>query len=234
MQERVFIELMDEVIHDPRQAFSPDVHVYERPHAETAPSVEGTAGGGAAIATEAIAAEPLIIRLADVEVVESYVEIIDVASGGRVVTTIEFVSRSNKRPGRGRRTYLHKRKQTMRARANVVEIDLLRGGKPVTRATPAAVGPRAWTPYHVCVTRATHPDRVEYYRAPLRARLPLVKVPLRKKDQDVQLDLQSLLNEAYRKGRYDDIDYREPLDPPLSADDAAWAAQLLNVPAGGT
>ena len=33
MQERVFVESTDEVLLEPRQSFSPDVHVYERPQA---------------------------------------------------------------------------------------------------------------------------------------------------------------------------------------------------------
>jgi hypothetical protein len=224
MQERVFIESTDEVLLDPRQGFSPDVHVYERPRRSTAAASEE--GGGVAVAVAAT--EPLIIHLPDVEVVESYVEIVDVASGGRVITTIEFVSRSNKRAGPGRKQYLKKRKETIRAGANVVEIDLLRGGKPVTLATPRIVGPRRWTPYHVSVFRVTAPDQIEYYCAPIRARLPVVKIPLRKSDADVKLDVQALVNQAYEKGRYDDIDYTaEALDPPLPQEEMAWATQLV-------
>ena len=231
MQERVFIESAQEVLLNPRHAFSPDVHVFET-------AGVGGGGGGGIQAREAeggggtaLEDEPLIISLTDIQVVESHVEIIDVGSGGRVVTTIEFISRS-KRAGRGRREYLRKRRETIRAGASVVEVNLLRGGKPVTLGTLETVGERAWTPYHVSVLRATHPERIEYYRIPLRARLPVVKVPLRKKDPaDVKLDLQLLVNEAYRKGRYDDIEYgRETLDPPLSAEDGGWVAQLLKLP----
>ena len=35
------------------------------------------------------------------------------------------------------------------------------------------------------------------------------------------------IKEAYETGRYDRTDYRRPLDPPLSPEDAAWAADLL-------
>jgi hypothetical protein len=222
MQERVFVETTDEVLLNPRQGFSPDVHVFERPGSG------GAARDAGAVAT-AEETEPMIIRLPDVEVIESYVEIIDVASGGRVVTTIEFVSRSNKRPGPGRTKYLKKRRETIRAGANVVEIDLLRAGKPVTLATPTVVG-RRWAVYHASVFRAIAPDQIEYYARTLRSKLPNVKIPLRKKDKDVRLDVQALIDEAYRKGRYDDIDYREPLDPALAADDANWVEQLLQQP----
>ena len=54
-------------------------------------------------------AEPILIHL-DVEpVTESYVEIVDVKSGHRVVTAIEVLSPTNKRPTEGQRLYLKKR-----------------------------------------------------------------------------------------------------------------------------
>ena len=42
-------------------------------------------------------------------VTEIYLQITDVQSGNRVVTIIEFISPSNKRPGPGREEYLRKR-----------------------------------------------------------------------------------------------------------------------------
>ena len=40
-------------------------------------------------------------------------------------------------------------------------------------------------------------------------------------------DLQAILEQCYRNGGYDDIDYRGEPDPPLSAEDAAWADTLM-------
>jgi hypothetical protein len=63
---------------------------------------------------------------------------------------------------------------------------------------------------------------------PLRRPLPSIPIPLREQDQEVRLELQPLIDQAYRKGRYGDtIDYREPPDPPLEDDDAVWADTLL-------
>jgi hypothetical protein len=54
------------------------------------------------------------------------------------------------------------------------------------------------------------------------------RIPLREKDEDVRLDLQALLELAYRKGRYHlTIDYAELPDPPLAGDDAKWARTLV-------
>ena len=81
--------------------------------------------------------------------------------------------------------------------------------------------------YHVCVKRAWREREFEIYRVPLRDRLPIVRIPLRPEDADIRLDLQALLNQAYRTGRYDDLDYRREPEPPLEADDAKWADELL-------
>src|SRR5437763_1790427 len=83
------------------------------------------------------------------------------------------------------------------------------------------------TRYHVCVRRAWIENQFEFYKVPLRERLPVIKIPLRPTDQDVTRDLQALLDQAYRLGRYDDIDYRGEPEPPLDADDAKWADELL-------
>jgi hypothetical protein len=52
-------------------------------------------------------------------------------------------------------------------------------------------------------------------------------IPLRKQDKDASLDLQALLEQVYRNGRYDDIDYSRTPDPPLLPEDTEWAAELL-------
>jgi hypothetical protein len=57
--------------------------------------------------------------------------------------------------------------------------------------------------------------------------LPVIRLPLRPADADVPLDLQALIDRCYHHGRYDDIDYRAPPNPPLEPADAAWADELL-------
>ena len=82
------------------------------------------------------------------------------------------------------------------------------------------------TPYKVCVHRGWKAS-AEIYRVPLREALPTIRVPLRESDADVPLDLQALVTQVYRHGRYDDIDYAVPPVPPLDPDDDAWADALL-------
>ena len=62
---------------------------------------------------------------------------------------------------------------------------------------------------------------------PLRERLPSIRIPLREKDLDVRLDLQVLIDQAYRNGRYHSINYQVAPEPPLEGADAAWADALL-------
>jgi hypothetical protein len=216
MQERVYIE---SPLGEGR-GFYPDVHVVERSRRRsTAP-----AGSGASVSV----AEPEILHLSAAQVTEPYIEIRDAKTDGRVVTTIEVVSETNKRTKVGRKKYLQKQREVLRSETNLVEIDLLRGGRPVTLALPELVRPERRTAYHACVRRAAEPDELEYYALPLRERLPAIRIPLRPSDDDVLLDLQALVDEAYRKGRYaETIDYTQPPRPPLKGEDSAWAAELL-------
>jgi hypothetical protein len=63
---------------------------------------------------------------------------------------------------------------------------------------------------------------------PLRQRLPAIRVPLRRTDPDAALDLQSLVDDCYERGRYASvIDYSKPPHPPLPEEEAAWAKEAL-------
>jgi Protein of unknown function (DUF4058) len=84
------------------------------------------------------------------------------------------------------------------------------------------------TPYAACVRRGWKPFEIEYYRLPLRERLPAIRLPLRQTDQDVALDLQALIDRCYEDARYDDdIDYLREPDPPLDTDHVQWSDELL-------
>jgi hypothetical protein len=80
----------------------------------------------------------------------------------------------------------------------------------------------------VCVRRGWQRQQCEVYPVPLRNPLSAIHVPLRRKDEDVRLDLQAVLEQAYRKGRYSlTINYAEATDPPLTGSDAKWARALV-------
>jgi hypothetical protein len=56
----------------------------------------------------------------------------------------------------------------------------------------------------------------------------VLPVPLLAPDPDAGLDLGAATQAIYDEAAYDlSIDYRQPPDPPLAGDDAAWADALL-------
>ncbi len=215
-EERVFLERIDD--RKSRGGFSPDVVVVEHP--------DWAGGGGTAVAGRPVA-KPLKFKVPLSETVQRFLEIIDASNGNRVVTTIEFLSPSNKLPGKGRKLYLKKREACQEADVNFVEIDLQRRGKPTTLAHDVILRLDFPTPYHASVWRATEPDEGECYPMPLREPLPVIAIPLRKEDADVALDLQALVDLAYINGHYDATDYRRRPDPPFAEDDEAWIDSVL-------
>jgi hypothetical protein len=140
---------------------------------------------------------------------------------------IEVLSLANKLPGQGQDLYLRKQGELRDGRVSLVEIDLLRSGQHILSIPRYHIPATHRTPYQVCVRRGWRPTVFEVYRVPLRERLPVIRVPLRETDADVPLDLQALIELAYRNGRYDDIDYRAEPEPRLNPEDAAWADELL-------
>jgi hypothetical protein len=216
VQERVFV---DNPPVGERDVY-PDVRVVERGRPGPTPATATLAGVSLA--------QPLILDLDDEPVTETFIEIIDIGSGRQVVTVIEVLSPANKRPGNGQDLYLKKQAELLGGKVSLVEIDLLRAGKPVLAVTPGHMRRLHSTPFRVVVRRGWKPSQAEFYPVPLRERLPAIRIPLRETDSDVPLDLQSILDHGYDDGGYqDDLDYETDPNPPLEADDAAWADALL-------
>jgi len=219
IEEYVTVEAEDEP-ERARSRFSPDVRVIERPG-------ESDAFGGVATAV-AVAAEPLVVpRQSELETLH-YIQIVDTRAGHRIVTSIEFLSPANKVSAAGRKQYLTKQQQMLDGGVNLVEIDLLRAGRWVLAVLPGFVPRDYQEPYRICVVRADQSTVAEVYRVALREPLPTIRIPLRSEDQDVPLQLQTLIDAAYVNGRYgDDIDYREDPDPELIGPEAEWADRVL-------
>lgn len=213
VQERVFLELPDGGL----WSSYPDVRVVERPRR----SPEVLSAGNTAVA------EPLVVHFPDEPVTETFVEIREAGTGARIVTVIEFLSPSNKRWGSGRKQYLKKCRECRQAGVSFVEVNLLRAGPRAVMIPPESVPPSHRTHYQAYIRRGWNPSAVEIYRLALRERLPALPVPLRETDPAVPLDLQVLLEQCYRLGAYDDLDYAADAVPPLSGDDALWVDALL-------
>ncbi len=187
IQQRVFVESAGDVT----RSIYPDVHVHELPRTA---QQEPQSRSGTALA------EPILIQVSDEAVTEDYIELVDVRSGGRIVTVIELLSPSNKKPGVGRDEYLQKQEEIHRSHSNLVEMDLVLGGTHTTLTPSLLIPASARTPCHVSVFRASRPSRREYYPIPLRQPLPNIRIPLRPTDADVTLDLQALVELCHRRG----------------------------------
>lgn len=213
VEERVVFETEQR----PPQGRYPDVKITERP---------GRGNGGVAVLGSTAVAEPVIVECEPAT--ETFINILEAGPGQRLVTVIELLSLSNKLPGDGQQEYLQKQRELRDARVSLVEIDLLRRGQRVFSVPNWLVPDSVRTTYGACVRRGYWLSRYELYPISLRIALPAIRIPLRQTDQDIRLDLQAVLEQAYRKGRYHlTIDYSKRPDPPLASPDAKWARALL-------
>jgi hypothetical protein len=211
-EERIYVE--SETYASPRP-IEPDLLVRQEHGYPTGPARDSVGG--------VVAAKPFVVSLLPDPVTESFLQIEDVA--GRVITVIEVLSPSNRLPGEGQALYRRKQKELIASDVSLVEIDFVRAGRSVVMVPPAH-RPRSAT-YCVCVKRGSDRTRGEYYPITLRQPLPIVSIPLRATDGDALLDLQALIQQVYRNGRYEHLDYTTPCEPPLEPEEEAWADGLL-------
>jgi uncharacterized protein DUF4058 len=206
----------------------PDVRVLEtsRPHVDA-----GDFGGGGTAVAELLKVdeaenEPYIFELHGLEITEGFIEIRE-RGGGRVVTVIEVLSRANKYPGSGQQEYRRKQEEVLQSDASLVEIDLVRGGHRVMSIPKSLIPERHRLDYLACISPGWNRSQRLLYAMPLQKRLPAIRIPLREHDAPARIDVQPLIDRAYQLGGYDDINYSEELDPPLTVEEAAWAKSLV-------
>lgn len=176
-----------------------------------------------ATATLPAQAESVTVKLpVPEEKKEAYLEIREVATG-YVVTTIEVLSPTNKRSGKGRDAYEEKRRDVLSTPTHLVEIDLLRAGNPMQILSEV---PK--TDYRILVARGNRRPLAEVFGFNLQQQIPQFLLPLKSEDNEPLVDLQSLLAQVYEQAGFDlAIDYSiEPI-PPLNSEDKIWADTLL-------
>jgi len=162
-----------------------------------------------------------------------YIEIRDPTHDHKLITLIEIVSPSNKRPGPDRRAYETKQRDVLDSDANLIEIDLLRSGRRLLPYPELEnVVYQLACDYLVLLNRNSGRAGLwmDFTLFPVNVReiLPCIPAPLAGHDADVPLDLQIAVERTYRAGLYlRSIDYAAPPDPPLDDANAAWAEELL-------
>jgi hypothetical protein len=186
--------------------------------AVTTPDANGTAAaGGTAVVAPVVGLTPVPLLER-----QPYLEIRD-RDGNTVLTVIELLSPANKRPGRDRDQYLAKREHVLGGPANLVEIDLLRGGhRPPVEGLPLC-------DYYALVSRPDQRPQAGLWPIRLRERLSDLPIPVSVARADAALDLQAILHQTYDAGGFAFRVYNRPVSPRLSPDDAAWAAQFVPV-----
>jgi hypothetical protein len=200
-------------------SFLPDVSV-------TGPSTRPANPGKQKAPSSVVAEiEPVELRaFIESEFEEKFIDIFELKPRRRLVTSIEVLSPSNKRRrSPGWKKYLRKRQALLLGRANLVEIDLLRGGDRMPMLDP-------WpgSPYTLLVAREERAPRCRVWPTFFDRPLPPIPVPLSRPDPDLTLALQPLVGAIYERGRYDqEIDYSQPLAPPLNAEQTVWFGQQL-------
>ena len=214
-EERLYVEQSGESIGTVRV----DVGIDQARRWPLPDDIESTSETAAPFLTPVVCLLPF-----DEELRETFLTVRDAATR-EVVTVIEMLSASNKRPGSdGRAQYLRKRKSVLQSRAHLVELDLLRGGQRLPMRTPLPEGE-----FFAIVSRSPRRPAAEVFAWTIRQPLPSIPIPLAGSDPDVTLDLQGVLDATYDGLGYDyALDYSQPVVPPLRDADLAWARQVLS------
>lgn len=167
--------------------------------------------------------KPVKITLPMTETVrEWYLEVRQVETG-EVMTVMEILSPKNKRSGEGRIKYESKRQKILGSLTHLVEIDLLRQGKPMPMN-----GQEIQSHYRIVVSRSSERPQADLYAFNLQQEIPAFPLPLQSADREIVINLQELLHNLYEQGSYDlAINYRQEPLPPLSTADVAWVDKVL-------
>jgi hypothetical protein len=193
----------------------PDVTVQRAARTETAQQSQDS--------SRVSTVQPLDVELPMPEVIrQGYLEIREVATS-EVITAIEVLSPTSKRPGEGRRTYEAKRQTLLASATNLVEIDLLRQWEPLL-TLPSQVR----SDYRILVSPSAVRPRASLYAFNLADTIPAFPLPLGPDDEEPIVNLQTLVEQIYDQSGYDlVIDYQANPIPALSAEANVWLDDWL-------
>ncbi len=171
------------------------------------PSPESLSGEDIAVATQ-IRPETVPVPM-PIEVKERYLEVREMGKED-VITVIELLSPQNKRSGEGRMAYEKNRRLILGSDTHLVELDLLRGSKPMT-----ILGVRSPSPYRVLISRSQQRPKADLYSITLQQPIPSFPILLRPDDSEPIVPFQAVFDQVYERARYGGrIDYDQPVPPP--------------------
>jgi hypothetical protein len=183
----------------------------------------GPPANGSEHSSATVTLEPRILTVPEPYEVSQKFLTIRTRDDRRVVTVIELLSPTNKDNKGGQTQYLAKRANYLRALTNIVEIDLLRGGRRLPTKEPLPE-----LDYHAFIMRHGDRSHAAVYSWSLRDKLPVIPIPLDPDVPDVVVDLQKAFEETYERGGYDyTLDYRRNVVPELNPEDHQWVSQRL-------
>ena len=134
---------------------------------------------------------------------------------------IEILSPAYRRLGSGRTEYDTKREEVLSSESNFVEIDLLRAGQRMRLDGAPDCD------YRVLVSPAWERPEARLIPFDIREEPPVLPIPLRQGEVEVDVELRDLLHTVYDRGSYDrQVDYFKEPEPSLSEEDADWADAL--------
>ncbi|MCE2499811.1 MAG: DUF4058 family protein [Dehalococcoidia bacterium] len=143
-----------------------------------------------------------------------------------LVTVVEVLSPTNKRPGEGRRRYIRKREGIVAGLVNPVEIDLLRCWEPM----PLETAPPA-SDYRILVCRSLESPGAVMYPFMVQQRIPKFTLPLLSEDEThaPEVDLGAIVDNRHHTARYNlETRYNEPPQEPSLGDEAGeWVKERL-------
>jgi hypothetical protein len=209
------------------ESYGPDTHRMQRTRFGPDVAVQRATSRAPAEVRGAAAADPPVLEMhgqVEHEEREIFLDIFTLDPQRQLVTSIEVLSPSNKRRGSvGWDQYERKRNVFLHGYANLVEIDLLRGGKrhPMTETWPDS-------PYAIAVFRKEKAPAADIWPAFTLQPLPTIPIPLLPPDGDVAVALQGLATSIFEGSRYaEDMQYERPIQPPLAADEMHMLSQYL-------
>lgn len=169
------------------------------------------------------AGRPITITIPRLEEVRERFLEVRLVENGRLVTAIEILSPTNKQTGKGRQLYAEKRQAVLESETHLVEIDLLRAGKP-----PEFIPTSQLSHYYILVSRVEQRPSATLIPFAIQQPIPAFRLPLLPGDDEPEVNLGQILHALYDRAGFDlRIDYKQAPEPPFAEKDTAWIDALL-------